>query len=189
MSTTTTTVTIGPVSITVYPEAWPRDGFWRSDAFYWSNDYLTFGYVVYQHSTYIQFDDVTVRKGVKGDSVYIYGRSYSDYSDIPVKVRIYGVLSTSDTSYPNSVAAAEALPLTTAYVDWDITEAWTDEIWYASPDLCSIFDEVVAQEGWESGCSILLVIKDRGEDGVYFRRFDSYDFSTITRPQLHITTF
>lgn len=75
---------------------------------------------------------------------------------------------------------------TTAIVDWDGAEPWTDELEYNSPEIKTIIQEIVNQGGWVADNDLVIFIEDNAETSNELRKAYSWDGSTSKATQLHI---
>lgn len=73
---------------------------------------------------------------------------------------------------------------TTAKVDWDITAAWYEDVWYDSPDIKTVVQEIIDRPGWSSGNDITILIDDDGSSAV--KEINTYDQWDIYSAKLEI---
>jgi hypothetical protein len=78
------------------------------------------------------------------------------------------------------------LAKTSASVEWDLNEPWTENTWYSSPDVSDVIREVINREGWSAGNSLAIFYSTRQREGGY-RTFASFDSGPENAPQLVIT--
>lgn len=77
---------------------------------------------------------------------------------------------------------------TLASVDWDSIQAWTDDVWYSTPEIKTIIQEITDNVSWESGNYIGFYIQDfdyRSSTAAY-RQFSTYDDSPSAAPVIHV---
>ncbi len=88
---------------------------------------------------------------------------YPDASDSgTIYTRIYGELHENSPAFGTGNSDISGRTKTTAYVDWTISSSWSQNTRSAatvSPNLASIVQEIVNQEQWESGDSIVFIIE------------------------------
>lgn len=101
--------------------------------------------------------------------------------------RIFGVLD-PDPAAPTSSAEAEALSLTTAFVDWDNISTGSGGTELTTPDLSAIAQELIEQPSWASGNAMIFVFRDNGSQNNRSRAFASFDHTTIVEPQFDFET-
>ena len=76
-------------------------------------------------------------------------------------------------------------PLTSASVDWTITDAWTAEQAYASSNAASVLQEIVDRAGWTSGNPVVFVLT--GDPvSVEYRRAYARDTDATKAPTLTV---
>jgi type IV pilus assembly protein PilY1 len=77
------------------------------------------------------------------------------------------------------------LPKTSASVEWDLFEAWSEDTWYSSPDISDVIREVVGRDGWSANNSLAIFYSARQREGNY-RSFCSYDSNPDNAPKLQV---
>ncbi len=95
--------------------------------------------------------------------------------DNHITVRIYGEAS-DDAQTFSDVSKPSDRPLTSAYVEWDITP---DDVWQwnttrRSPDITPIIKEIVGRPGWSAGNSLVILVTNAGNYGEH-RRVYAYE--------------
>jgi hypothetical protein len=123
-----------------------------------------------------RFRNVTIPQGATVDSAFFNIYAHEDEED-EAKVKVYAEASDNSNAFGESEALSDRV-WTTAFVGWNITEAWTMWQPYRSPDLKTVIQEVISRTGWQSGNAITLFL--RGEDqGASLldnaRDFESYE--------------
>lgn len=78
-----------------------------------------------------------------------------------------------------------SLPRTSASVNWDFDEPWSEDTRYESPDIAEVIQEVINRSGWSAGNSLALLYGTRSRGG--YRNFSSYDRGSDHAPKLEIT--
>lgn len=75
---------------------------------------------------------------------------------------------------------------TTAEVNWT-PAAWVNSVWYNSPDLADIIQEIVNREDWESGNSLVIFWEEAdGWDVQDYTSAYDYNSGSANAPQLYI---
>ena len=69
-------------------------------------------------------------------------------------------------------------------VDWDITEAWSSNTVYQTPDISDIIEAIVGRSGWNAGNALSILQTASGSS--YDRRTYSFDSSAADAPRLVI---
>lgn len=69
---------------------------------------------------------------------------------------------------------------TAARVDWDNIPNWTRYVWYDSPEIKAVIQEVINRPGWVSGNSIVIFWEDFENRSTGRRAAYSYDASGLT---------
>ena len=106
----------------------------------------------------------------------------------------YSYISAEKTANPATFGADKAEfdarfnNHTTSRIDYSDSVTWTAESQYQSPDISDVISEVIEQQGWESGNSIVLFWEDFDDrsSNNRNRRAHSYDNDPAKAPVLHI---
>lgn len=157
------------------------DGYVRSDTAEFNNTpgiqfvgHAVSGAVRQYHAFY-RFSGITIPKGAKIASCYL--QLHEGNSQGSPKTKIYLEKAnnpTAVTSYADYISRT----LTTAGVDWDITEIPPDGIreslrWYTSPSLVSILQELVNEYELDNQ-AIQILHKDDGSSALNYLLVDGY---------------
>jgi len=135
---------------------------------------------------WLRFPNVAIPKGATIVSAVLRACSDSNYSLTTVSVRIFGN-AIDNASNPANQTAYNALALTAAYADWTGIGSWSAGVFYNSPDLKSIVQEIVNRAAWSSGNALMLLPQDNGSTNNSYRRlysYDSYGGDAARRPEL-----
>jgi hypothetical protein len=133
----------------------------------------------------IRFPNVTIPVGSVIDTAKLTFNAHQDNAGNDTNVIIYGVAADNPVA-PTSVAEFNALTLTTAYVNWDDIENWTQDSNYDTPSIKTIIQEIADRAGWASGNALIMVIK-AAELGTNQRWFHAIDESSSVCPILTVT--
>ncbi|MFH1716331.1 MAG: PA14 domain-containing protein [Planctomycetota bacterium] len=109
-------------------------------------------------------------------------------SQAPVNLIIEGELALDAAAFEDVAGNITDRPTTAAKVKWSIPE-WTEQnAKFQSPDVSSIIQEIISQEGWASGSAIVLIIRDdKDNPSTGLREAESYDGEADAAPLLRIT--
>ena len=108
-------------------------------------------------------------------------------SEAPVNLIIEGELVPDAAAFEDVANNLTDRAVTTAQVKWSIP-AWTAEnAKFQTPDISSILQEIVNQEGWVSGNAIVLIFRDdKDNPSTGIREAESYEGEAAAAPTLHI---
>lgn len=131
------------------------------------------------------FRNVSIPRGAEIISASVKLRSGTEY----LTGIVYGVIQAEATDNADSFGGsrhAGSLPRTSASVNWDLFETWSEETWYSSADISDVIREVVTRDGWSANNSLTIFYSTRQREGGY-RNFCSYDSNPDHAPKLQIT--
>jgi len=139
----------------------------------------------------LRFVDIPLDNGAPVVSAYVeveVDKVDKQGSDAPVNVIIEGELVPDATVFEDVANNITDRAVTTAQVKWSIP-AWTEQnAKFQTPNISSILQEIVNQEGWVSGNAIVLILRDDKDDpSTGLREAESYDGEEDAAPLLHIT--
>jgi hypothetical protein len=100
-----------------------------------------------------------------------------------VPVQITGQAVDSAPTFAATTYDISSRTDTTATVPWTITEQYTVDSQYPSPDISSIIQEIIDRPGWNSGNSIVIMFTTSGTNT---REMEAYDGETTAAPRLVI---
>lgn len=105
----------------------------------------------------------------------------------PVNLIIEGELSVDANAFVDDANNITARPTTTAKVMWSVPE-WTEQdAKFQSPDVSSIIQEIIGQEGWAPGSAIVLILRDDADNpSTGLREAESTNGEADAAPLLHI---
>ena len=155
-----------------YSDVSGDDGWVRDDGgFYDANSDTRAGY----HSSggcdsWHKFNNISVPSGSTITSAKLILYSWVTDS-IAVDLKVYAEAA-DDATAPVSFAAFNALTLTTANVDWNVTEV-TGQVPIECPNLAAVVQEVIDRPGWVKGNSIQIIVLD---NGTVSDRIEAYDW-------------
>lgn len=140
----------------------------------------------YQYHSGLRFTDVDIPKGsiIRSAHLKVCAHLYPiEGGDIDDQ-RIYGNNEDNCAAFSDGADWCNRLR-TTAYVTW-VPEPQFPNIWYDSPDISSIIQEIVNRAGWKSGNALAIILEHHGATGNE-RRFWSWDGSPTKAPKLEVT--
>jgi len=138
----------------------------------------------------LRFGDIPLDNGAPVVSAYVeveVDKVDKEGSEAPVNLIIEGELVPDAAAFEDVANNITDRAVTTAKVKWSIP-AWTEKnAKFQTPDISSILQEIVNQEGWESGNAIILILRDDKDDpSTGLREAESYDGEADAAPVLHI---
>ncbi|MHC4229338.1 MAG: C25 family cysteine peptidase [Planctomycetota bacterium] len=165
------------------------DGYGSNDDFQNLNaDFLRVGKSTYNPPPYyitgMVFRNVNIPRGARIISASLKLRSRSEH----LAGVVFGVIEAEATDNADSFGGGRhpgTLPKTSASVEWDLFEAWSEDTWYSSPDISDVIREVVGRDGWSANNSLAIFYSTRQREGNY-RSFCSYDSNPEDAPKLQI---
>ncbi|KKK43119.1 hypothetical protein LCGC14_3168960, partial [marine sediment metagenome] len=149
----------------------------------------------YQYGSGMRYTGINIPKDYVVTNAYISFRAFNSDSGASTATRF----SASDEDDAATFSTSGDFDTrwtarTTARVDWDspTLTAWTGAVWYDSPDLSTIIQELVSRAGWSSGNDIVIFWddhEDRSTHGAqdHRRLAASYDTNPAYAPKLFIT--
>ncbi|MCH9698516.1 MAG: VWA domain-containing protein, partial [Gammaproteobacteria bacterium] len=132
----------------------------------------------------LRFEDVAVPQGATITDAYIEFAAASADSDATSLVITAENVDDSAISF-TAVAgnlSTRAANSTSASVDWNTVESWTQNEHYLTPDIKTVVQEVVNRSGWCGNNAMSFFV----QGGSGLREAVSYDGDTAAAPVLHI---
>lgn len=130
-----------------------------------------------------RFLAVSAPQGATITTAHISFRGSSTLSGATCNVRIYGEDVDDSTAF-STIGDFDGRTLTTASVDWDAIAAWSETVWYKSPSLVTIVQEIVDRALWVAGNSMTFIWDDNSSSANAYRFASSH--STGNPPKLVI---
>ncbi|MHC4485296.1 MAG: LamG domain-containing protein, partial [Planctomycetota bacterium] len=116
----------------------------------------------------------------------------NDWHIPDVSLIIEGELTPDPVTFSSTAGDITARPTTTANVVWDIPRWMKTHVQgpgEQTPDISSIIQEIVNQDGWAIGNAIVLMFRDNPDKPSQgTREAESYDGTSSAAPLLHIET-
>ena len=133
----------------------------------------------------IRFRDILIPSGATITSATIQF-TVDEADDEPTSVLIYGELSPDAAAYTDATGDITARPRTTAVVEWNDIPNWDtagtagpDQL---TPDLSSIVQEIIEQEGWNGNAMAFIIEGTENSE----RTAESFDGDQGAAALLHI---
>ena len=149
---------------TFYPGVSGDDGWWGTGYELTDDNQVALGNYSGSLHFFVRFPSVNIPQGANITSAVLTLQSYNSESATTVNVRC-SFNDVDNAVAPVNKTEAEALVLTTAYVDWSNIGAWSINTDYNSPDLASVLQEVIDRVGWSSGNALQIVVRDNSSTG------------------------
>ena len=137
----------------------------------------------------LRYQNVALERNAIINNAYL--SFYPDeYDSGTTYLRIYGELHDNPPTFVNSANYNISSRIyTTASVNWDITNSWTKNVRSSateSPDISSIIQEIVNQDQWDSGDSIVIIVENDNIGNNVDREGKPYEDSTTNNTILSI---
>lgn len=148
-------------SIEIQVSASGNDWFTKNDGTFGST-----GEVIYLGAANVgynggwRFEDVTIPTGVDITSAVVKFRAYQ-YGTSPTVNLICQFEDADNPTAPTSKTDNDGRPRTD-YVAWNSLPSWSWGVWYSTPSLASILQDIIDRPGWDSGNAINFFILDFG---------------------------
>jgi hypothetical protein len=129
----------------------------------------------------IRFPDLRVPSGATIQRAYLEFAAMKDEAG-ETQLQIAAELSQDSEPFQAISSDLSRRSRTQQTIYWQNAESWSMDAVYRSPDLTSVVQEVVDQDGWQSGNAISFIIGGSGK-----RTARSYDSSPQRAPTLVVT--
>ena len=179
---------IAPGSEIYYPIEGTDDGYWWGVSVAPNDDQLAIGnYSSNQQHSWAIFPNITIPKGATITEAYIKFTSWNTEVGENVNALIYGNDIDSPV-YPATTLIANALDLTTNFVNWNNIEAWIDGNKYNTQDISSIIQELIERENYIVNNTLMIIFKDNLSDYNARRLPSSINYNSGTeKAELHVS--
>lgn len=130
----------------------------------------------------MRFANLNIPQGATVTNAYLeFTSKYNDESEV-TSIEFRAEDADHSSTFSNTPMNISSRPTTESAVAWNEIAQWTEAGGkYASPDLSSLIEEVIAREGWSTGNALSIIATGSGE-----RTAQSYDNSPETAPKLII---
>jgi hypothetical protein len=132
----------------------------------------------------LRFSGVSVPAGATITQAVLRVKSYQNWSNA-LHVKVSAEVADNPGSFVDASVRPSARVKTGAQVDWD-PGAWSNGVWYESPDLKDVLQEIVNQPGWVSGNALVLLLADDGSATSVNRLIYAYDSGSANAAELQI---
>ncbi len=134
----------------------------------------------------MRFLGVTVPAGSTITAATVGFHSNNNLAGTTVNLKIDGERNTTPTIFL-TLSDFNARIHTTASTVWNNVGAWSGGNWYTSPDISSVIQEIVNLNGWSTGNSLVLFVRDNGSTAGAVRQSNMMYDNAGVAPQLSIT--
>lgn len=131
------------------------------------------------------FSNVTIPQGAKIVSAKISLCSVNAFADKTISLKIVGN-DVDDASYPANWTAYSGFALTDAVVEWDPTSQPANFVFFDSPDITGIVQEIVDRPGWISGNDMQIIVKNDESPSNNYLLFYGYEQGSAYAPVLNV---
>jgi len=140
----------------------------------------------------LRFVNLAIPKGAQVTGAYVeieVDKVNKVGSANPVNLIIEGELTPNAAPFVNTpFNILLRFSRTTAKVKWSIPSWTAENEKFQTPDISSIIQEIVNQEGWASGNAIVLIFRDdKDNPSTGLREAEAYEGEATAAPLLHIT--
>jgi len=130
----------------------------------------------------IRFTDVELPAGATVTGAYIQFVAEEDDDDAPTSLTFKGETNVDADQFNPNNGSISSRATTSASVDWADVPAWESKEAKAwTPNLAAVVQEVVAQDGWESGKTLSFIVTGTGSRSAY-----AYDGKRAAAPLLYL---
>ena len=138
----------------------------------------------------LRFLDIQIDPGAAVFGAYVeieVDKVDKEGSQAPVNLVVEGELAPNAAPFEDVAGNITDRATTTTKVKWSVPE-WTEQdAKFQTPDLSGIIQEIVNQEGWESGNALVLIFRDdKDNPSTGLREAESMDGEADAAPLLHI---
>ena len=128
-----------------------------------------------------RFNNVEIPQGATITNAYVEFECDVGTHTGTVPLQIRGQASDNPPTFTSATNDISSRTPTTAMIQWDITEQWTVDYDYPSPDISSIIQEIIDRPGWVSGNSLVLMFNATSSNR---RETESYNGESAAAPLL-----
>jgi hypothetical protein len=143
----------------------------------------------YKRGCGMRWTNITIPQGATISSAYLKLCCLGTYTVNTVRSKIRGDDEDNASTF-SDLADFDGRPRTTAIVYWDNIPPWDDGVWYTSPDIKTVIQEIIDRPGWSSGNSLAIFWDDfdnRSDQTMYCTRAGySYNSSPANAPELEV---
>jgi hypothetical protein len=143
------------------------------------NSGIALGFPMYQSASPLRawatFQNVLVPIGATITTAQL--KFYGNYGSSSGNVNARWLCNDVDNAVsPVDPAGADALDLTTAYVDQEPMPTWSEDQFLSGPEIKTVIQEIIDRAGWQRGNNITVLIRDSDliSDAYATRRIQDY---------------
>lgn len=144
----------------------------------------------YRRGCGMRWTNITIPQGATISSAYLKLCCLGTYTVNTVRSKIRGDDEDNASTFSN-LADFDGRPRTIAMVYWDNIPPWDEGVWYTSPDIKTVIQEIIDRPGWSSGNALAVFWDDfdnRSDQTMYCTRAGySYNSSPANAPELEVT--
>ncbi|RLG00058.1 MAG: hypothetical protein DRN49_03480, partial [Thaumarchaeota archaeon] len=130
----------------------------------------------------VRFTDVTIPQGstILSANLSLYCVDNGVYGDDETPIQIVGIKESNTGNFSTN---PDSRPETTAHLN--ISQVWTENQWYTF-NVTDIVQEIINQDGWDSGNALGFKIKDNGAGTYHYVAFRDYHGDSTKAAKLEI---
>lgn len=134
----------------------------------------------YEDHIGLTFSGLGVPQGAIVNEAYVRFAAYTSDNSYNLDTQIWAVDTDDFVGFDgssNSITTLASSSATDAKVDWDLSSAvsWTGGVWYSTPDIKTVLQEVIDRAGWQEGNRVGIAIENLASAGDGSRAiYDSY---------------
>lgn len=134
----------------------------------------------------LRFPNLNIPQGAVITEAFIQFRC-KDPNSGAVTTRIYGQNHDNAAAFSSSTNNISGRTKTSEFVDWTISNSWSQDSRYNSVDISSIIQPIVNRPGWTAGNAIVVMMEPTDLTTTNRRRAFSYENGSSSAPVISIT--
>lgn len=126
---------------------------------------------------YIRFTNIDISQYSLINNAYVEFTAYSDLTgELDTTVYVYDQIN---PSVPTDKSSLDAISVSAGKA-WNITENWTAGETYNSPSISAGIQELINNDNWTAGNSIMVIIENENTGGITNKRdFTSFEYNNV----------
>lgn len=137
------------------------------------------------YSAGVRFTSITIPRG-KTISAAILSVNNQMWNNQNTSMSIYGEATGNASNFDSSNSPVGGRTRTSNSVVWSQTGLWDSSLWFNSPDIKTIVQEIINRSDWNSGNALVLQLMGGGTAGIY-KSLNTYDADPAKAAKLTIT--
>ena len=135
-----------------------------------------------------KFTSLPIPEGVNITSATLSIYAY-DNTSTPISLKIYAEDVDNSSGFSTTNFDISNRSLTTTNVDWDLTgsDSWSQYQIYSTPDISSVFQEIIDRDGWQINNDINIIIRDNGSPIGNNRNISTYDQNSLRKAKINVS--